>query len=268
MHYKFALIAACGAFTATAFGYFFSDFALTNSYASLIFAIICALIYLALFSLRMLITERAWIALVWIALDLLLFSISFLNYFSLWLFISAIIAGVWLFFAWHRGRAAITNMIRIRVRDLGISFIKPSLHAIMFLCIASYLSLINPAQFAISRDTIASFTAKTTQQFGNIFIQDSIGKPVTPEMNTQILERATNTIHTMTQKIITRIPPHFKSAALVGLGIIIFLVLGSTTSIFVPVINSIVWLFIALLLRAHFIIIKKETMEKETIIAA
>ncbi len=268
MHYKFILIAACGAFTAAALGYFFSDFALTNSYASLITASICALMYLALFSLRMLITPRARIAILWIIVDLLLFTASFFNHFSLWLGIAAIIAGAWLFLAWHRGRAAMMNMVRIRLRDLGTSFIKPSLHAIMFLCIASYLSLINPAQFALSRDVIASLTQKTTQQFGNIFIQDSIGKPVTPEMNAQILERATNTIHAMTEKIITRIPPRFKSAALVGLGIIIFLVLGSTTSIFIPVINSIVWFFITLLLRAHFITIKTETTEKETIIAA
>ncbi len=268
MPYKFAIIAGTGVVAAAAFGYFFSNFALTNGYGFLIIAIICGIMYIALFSLRMLITERTRIAALCIALDMICFAIFFFNNASLWLVASAALAALWLLSAWRAGRNAINNMVRVKIYNLGTIFIKPSLRAILFLSIASYLSLVNPAHIAVSREMIGSLTQTINSDYGNALMQQITDQPLTPETSNTIINKTVDTIQTILNKIINLVPPNLKTALLIGIGIIIFLLLGSTVSLVAPLVNGLVWLFLILLLRADFIKIKIEAVNKETIVAA
>lgn len=266
MSYKFIFIAALEAFAAALFGYFFSAFALTNSSPNLIPAAAFGLIYIALFSLRILITERARHAALCIALDLLFFAVPFLNHASVWLFASAVITGLWLFFIWRAGRNAINNMVRIRLYNLSAVFAKPLIRAILFLCVASYLSLVNPAHIAVSREMVASFAKTINSQYGSIIMQN-ITDQFTPAKNNQTIEKAVDAIHALLNKTINLVPPNMKTALLIGAGIIIFLMANSAVSLIAPFINGLISMLIALLLRINFIKIKTEATAKETIVA-
>lgn len=257
-----------GIIAAGLFGYFFSGFALTNGYGSLMLAAVCGSMYIALFSLRMLITERVRTAALCIALDMIAFSASFFNNASLWLVVSAALAALWLLSAWRAGRSAINNMVRVKIYNLGAAFIKPSLRAILFLCIASYLSLVNPAHIGVSRAMIASFAQTVNSDYGNALMRQITDQPFTPETTDRAINKATDTVHALFNKIISLVPPNLKTTLLIGMGIILFLLLGSTVSLTIPLVNGLVWLFITLLLRAGFIKIKTEAVNKETIVAA
>lgn len=268
MHYKQSIIAGVGVLTSAALGYFFSWFAFTNDYRSLIIAAAIALIYIALVTLRMLVVHRALLALGFIIVDIIVFTASFAHHLSLWLIIGAAIAGVWLFYAWRAGRKTVNNMVVIRIPGLSHSFIKSSLRAILFLCIATYLSLIDPAQLAVSRAFITS-SIKTALSGANAnIIQQITGRPVKSEEKAQIIERTINAFHTAGNHIINRVPPQLKPALIGGLGIIIFFLISNIIPFLIPLVTSFVWCCIQLLLRIQFITIKKEKADKETIIIA
>lgn len=265
MNYKLDIIAGMGVVTSAALGYFFSWFALTNDYHSLIIAAVIALIYIALFTLRMLLIERAGSAAGFIALDLIVFITSFAYHWSLWLFLGAVVAGAWLFLAWCLGRMSLKNMVHIRLASLNSGFIKSSFRAILFLCIATYLSLIDPAQLAVSRVFIASSIQTALSGANTNIIEHITGRPVKSEENAQIIERTINALHAAGNQLIDRVPPQFKLAFLGGLGIIVFLLISSIITFLIPIVTGFVWCFIQLLLRIRFITIKIEKADKETI---
>ena len=251
--------------TATALGYFFSSFALTNDYPSLVIAAVIALVYIALFTLRMLVINHAGSAAGFIALDCIVFITSFAYHFSLWLFAGAAVAGIWLFHAWRLGKASLKNMVIIRLHDLSNNCVKSSFRAILFLCIAAYLSLVDPTQLAVSRAFIASSIQNTLSGANANIIEHITGRPTKSEEKARIIERAANAVHEAGNQIINRVPPQLKPALLVGLGIIIFLLISSIITVLIPIVMAFVWCFIKLLLKIQFITIKTEKVDKETI---
>lgn len=265
MNYKLNIIAGFGVLTSAALGYFFSWFALTNDYRSLVVSAAIALIYIALITLRMLVTHRASSALGFIILDLVVFTASFAYHLSLWLIISAAIAGIWLFHAWRAGRQSVNNMVIIRLPQLSRGFMASSFRAIVFLCIATYLSLVNPAELAVSRAIISSSIQNAMSRADADFMQKMIGRDIPLEETSSVTEKIITAFHTVSNRFLEYVPPQFKTALLVGLGIIIFLLISSLTTFLIPLIMGFVWCFIQLLLRVGFITIQKERVEKETI---
>lgn len=265
MNHTLNIIAGLGVATSAALGYFFSWFALTNDYRSLVIAAAIALVYIALITLRMLVVRRALLALGFIIADLIVFTASFAYHLSLWLIIGAAIAGIWLFYAWRAGRQSVNNMVVIRIPGLSHGFMKSSLRAILFLCIATYLSLIDPSQLAVSRAFIASSIQTALSGANTNIIQQITGRPIQSEESARIIERAINAFHAAGNHIINRVPPPLKPALLVGLGIIIFLLISNITTLLIPIVTSFVWFCIQLLLRIQFITIKTEKADKETI---
>lgn len=265
MNYKRDIIVGVGVLTSAALGYFFSWFALTNDYTALAIAAVIALVYIALVTLRILVVHRALPALGFIILDLIVFTASFAYHLSLWLVIGAAIAGIWLFLAWRAGRQSVNNMVVIRIPALSHGCIKSSFRAIVFLCIATYLSLVNPAELAVSRAVIASSIQTAVSRADANFMQNMIGRDIPPEDTSRVTEKIITAFHTVGNRFLAYVPQQFKTALLVGLGIIIFLLVSSFTTILIPIVISFIWCFIQLLFRAGFITIKTEQVGKETI---
>ncbi len=265
MHPEIMAIGALGAITAGAFGWFFSWYATIGGYGSLIIAVIFALLYISFFTLRMLITERSIHAWIFIACDLILFILPFINYFSLWLLIVAGIVNLWLYLAWREGRRATDNMVRIRLRGLAHGFIKSTSRAVLFLGIATYLSLVNPEQIAVSRTLIASSLEGMMNGANRGVIQQIVGRDISPEESATAIQKITDGIDTGVRAFIGEIPPQAKTGILIGLGVIIFLLASSFINIFIPLVMGFVWCVLRLLLKLDFITITTEKADKETI---
>ncbi len=267
MDYKMTVIGALGVLTSALMGYFFSSFALLNDYRALTIASVLALIYLALVTLRMLVIDQAWQSGILIALDLGLFAVSFNGHFSPWLIIGIIISGIWLFVAWQKGKYEVENMVRIRLRELGAGFIRSSLHALLFLLIASYLSLVNPKTIHIPRSLVAESVQSVMASVGQKFIAKMTSVPETPEAEADLAEKAITAIHAGISKIIETVPEEARPGLLIGIGIIVFLLVNSLTGLLVPLIVFFLWMVVGLLLRINFITIRTEKVDKEIISA-
>lgn len=260
------VIGALGVIASGAFGWFFAWFSLVGGYSSLILAIIFALIYLALFTVRMLITKRKEHAGAFIACDILVFLLSFAGHFSLWLAIAGIVTAIWLYTAWHEGRRSTDNMLRIRLKGLAHGFVKSSFRAVLFLGIASYLSLVNPDRIAVSRTFIANSIASTIDTTNQSIIEQVVGRPITAEESSNAIKRVSTGLHAGINALIATVPPQAKTALLVGIGIIVFLLASSLTSVLMPLVMLSVWGVMQLLLRFKIITIKTEKADREVIV--
>ena len=268
MDYKMAGVGLLGAFASGIFGYFFSSFAIGGDYSALTASCVVALIYLALVTLRMLVIDVPWQSGTLIGLDMAVFAASFVGSLSLWFVLACAIAGSWLFSAWKSGKRAVNNMVRIRLRDLGPGFVRSSLHAILFLGIATYLSLIDPNRLAVPRTFITQSVNKAMSGPGKgIFDELTKQYPATPGAEAGIAEKTAGMIHGAAQRFIDRIPPEARTALLIGFGIILFLLVNSFTGFVIPLVVLFLWATISLLLRLDFITIRTEKVDKETITA-
>lgn len=265
MHPEIMAIGALGAMTAGAFGWFFSWYATIGGYDSLVIAIIFALLYISFFTLRMLVTTRPLHAWVLIACDLILFLLPFLGHFSLWLLVAAGITNLWLYLAWQGGRHSINNMMRIRLKGLAHGFITSTFRAVLFLGIATYLSLVNPDRIALSRTLIASSLEGMMNGANRGVIQQIVGKDITPEESATVIQKITDGIDRGARAFLDTVPPQAKTGILIGLGVIIFLLASSFVSILTPLVMGFVWCVLQLLLRLNFITITTEKADKETI---
>ncbi len=266
MHPEIKIIGALGTIMAGAFGWFFSWYATIGGYGSLIIAGVFALLYIALFTLRMLITTRPIHAWILITCDLVVFLLSFIGHFSLWLLIAAGITNLWLYAAWREGRRSTDNMLRIQLKGLANGFIKSSFRAILFLGIATYLSLVNPERIAVSRALIASSLEGMINGANRGVIQQIVGRDISPEESATVIQKIADGVHTGASAFIDRIPPNMKTGILIGLGVIIFLLASSIITIFMPLVMGFVWGVLQLLLRFKIITIKTEKADKEIIV--
>lgn len=266
MHPEIMAIGALGAITAGAFGWFFSWYATIDGYGSLVIAVIFALLYISLFTLRMLVTPRPLHAYVLIACDLVLFLLPFISHFSLWLLVTAGIVSLWLYLAWREGRRATDNMMRIQLKGLAQGFIKSTFRAVLFLGIATYLSLVNPERIAVSRTLIASSLEGMMNGANRGVIQQIVGKDITPEESAAVIKKITDGIDTGARAFLDNVPPKAKTGILIGLGVIIFLLASSFVSILIPLVMGFVWCVLQLLLKLNFITITTEKADKETIV--
>lgn len=261
------VIGALGVLTSALMGYFFASFALLNDYKALTIASVLALIYLALVTLRMLVIKKAWQSGALIVLDLGLFAVSFNGHFSPWFMLGIVIAGAWLFSAWKKGGYEVENMVQIRLRELGAGFIRSSLHALLFLLIASYLSLVDPKTIRIPRSLVAESVQSVMTSVGQKFIAKMTSLPQTPETEADLKEKAITAIHAGISKIIDTVPEEARAGLLVGIGIIVFLLVNSLTGLLIPVIVFFLWMVVGLLLRINFITIRTEKVDKEIVSA-
>lgn len=265
--YAMATIGIAGVFAFAVFGWLFAAFALGNHYSALTSASIAGLIYLVAATVRMLVIEKSWQAAVLIMADIALFALSFAGHLSPWIILACAVSGIWLFFAWRSGRRSIANMVKIRLQDLGRGFVRASLHAVLFLAIASYFSLVNPANLAVPREFIASSFERVMQDGGREIVERIAEKPLSAEEEASVTARAINGTHRAINGLISRIPPTARTGLLIGLGIIVFLLINSVTGLLIPLVTAFVWASIGLLLRLGFISMKTEKVDKETIIA-
>ena len=266
MHPEIITLGALGAITAGAFGWFFSWYATVGGYGSLVIAIIFALVYISFFTLRMLVTTRPRHAWILIACDLVFFLLSFIGHFSLWLLVVAGITNFWLYSACREGRRTTDNMLRIRLNGLAHGFIKSTFRAMLFLAIASYLSLVNPDRIAVSRTLIATSLEGMINGANRGVIQQIVGRNIAPEESATVIQKITDGVHTATSAFIEKIPPNMRTGLLIGFGVIIFLLASSFITIFIPLIIGFVWGVLQLLLRFNIITIRIEKAEKETIV--
>ena len=265
MDYRMTAIGTLGVFTSAIMGYFFASFTLVNDYRALTVACILALVYLALVTLRMLVVEKPWHCGALIVLDLGLFSVSFNEHFSPWLVIGVMIAGIWLFAAWRKGRYEVDNMVKIRLRELGNGFIRPSLHALLFLLIASYVSLVNPQTIGIPRTLVAESVRNVMAGVGQKFIGKMTNGPQTPETSAGLEERAVAVIYAGLDRVISAVPEEARVGLLVGIGIVVFLLVNTMTGFVIPPIVFFLWMIVGLLLRINFITIRTEKVDKEIV---
>lgn len=266
MHPEILAIGALGTITAGAFGWFFSWYAIIGDYSSLVIAIVCALLYISFFTLRMLVTERKIHAWILIACDLILFLLPFIFHFSFWLLVIGGITNAWLYFAWREGRRSTDNMLRIRLKGLAHGFIASTFRAILFLGIATYLSLVNPEHIALSRTLITNSLQGMMNGANRGVIQQIVGKDITPEESAIVIQKITDGVDKGTRAFLDKIPSEAKTGILIGLGVIIFLLASGLLTLFIPLIIAFVWVIVRLLLRLKFITITIEKAEKETIV--
>lgn len=259
-------IGAVGALTAGAFGWFFSWYATLGGNGTLAIAALFALLYISFLTLRMLVTERRDHAWILIACDLVLFLLPFIGNLSVWLFAAAGIANFWLYLAWREGRRSTENMLHIRLRELSHGFIKSAFRAVLFLGIATYLSLVDPAHIAVSRARIAESLQSMMSGANRGIIQQIVGRELTPEESAKAIERTAYGVHTAARAFVEKIPPQAKTGLLVGIGVIIFLLASSLINLFIPPVMGFVWCVLQLLLRLNFITITTEKADKETIV--
>lgn len=267
MDYKLSGIGFIGILSSGIAGYFFSSFALLGDYAGLVIACVFALIYLASAAVRVLAIDEKWQAATLIAIDMGVFSASFTSAFSIWFGIALLVCGIWLFSAWQRGRKATDNMVRIRLQDLGSAFIRPALHAILFLAIATYLSLVNPKTITVPRALIAESVRSMMSSMGEGIMEKLTERKLSPEQTEGAIDRAITLIHKAADGIVRQVPEEARTALVIGIGIIAFLLVNSVTGVLIPVIALFLWIAVRLLLRIGFISIRTEKAEKETIIA-
>ena len=266
MHPEIMAIGALGAVTAGAFGWFFSWYAMLGGSGTLVIAVVFALLYISFLTLRMLVTENRTHAWILIACDLVLFLLPFTHNVSIWLFVAAGIANLWLYAAWRQGRQSISNMLHIRLKELSHGFIKSAFRAVLFLGIATYLSLVDPSRIAVSRTLIASSLEGMMNGANKGIVQQIVGRDITPEESASVIEKIANGIHTGANAFIERIPPNAKTGLLIGIGIIVFLLASSLINLFIPLVMGFVWCVLQLLLRLNFITITTEKADKETIV--
>ncbi len=266
MHPEIMAIGALGAITAGAFGWFFLWYATIGGYGSLVIAVIFALLYISFFTLRMLVTENRIHAGTLIGCDLVLFLLPFIGHFSPWLAATAGIAAVWLFAAWREGRRSTENMVQIRLKELSHGFIKSSFRAVLFLGIASYLSLVNPERIAVSRALIESSLNGMVSGANKGFLQQIVGREITPEESADAVGRIANGMHAAADAVIGKVPQKAKGGILIGVGIVIFLLASGLINLLIPLVMGFVWCVLRLLLRLDFITIRTEKADKETIV--
>jgi hypothetical protein len=266
MHPEIMAIGALGAVTAGAFGWFFSWYATLGGYGTLAIAIVFALLYIAFLTLRMLVTERSWHIWILTAADLILFALPFWGHWSVWFFAALGITNLWLFTAWRAGRKSTNNMIHIRLAELSHGFMKSSFRAVLFLGIASYLSLVDPSRIAISKELIAGSLSGVMNGANRGVIQQVVGRDITPEEAASVIEKVTVGIHTGIGAFVEKIPPQAQTGLLIGLGVIVFLLASSLINLFLPFVIGFVWCVLKLLLRLDFITITTEKTDKEIIV--
>ena len=266
MHPEVIAIGTLGIIASGAFGWFFAWYATIGGYSSLIIAIIFALIYLALFTVRILITKKPAHAWTLITGDLVVFLLSFAGHFSLWLVVTGIVTALWLFAAWREGRRSIDNMLRIRLKGFAHGFIKLSFRAVLFLGIASYLSLVNPDRIAVSRALVSETIASAIGSANKSILEQVVGRPISPEESSTAIERVSAGLYTGINALIATVPPQAKTALLVGIGIIVFLLASSLTSVLMPLVMLFVWGVMQLLLHFKIITIKTEKADREVIV--
>ncbi len=261
-----ATIGLLGASTSALFGYFFSSFAIGGDYTALTISGVVALVYLAIVTLRMLVIDAPWQSRTLIVLDLALFTASFVGSISIWFVLACATSGFWQFMAWKSGKKAMNNMVRIRLRDLGPGFVRSSLHAILFLMIATYLSFIDPTRLAVSQTLVRQSVQSVMNGAGKGIFDEIIKQYPAPQADASgFANRVANIIHGAAQKFIDTVPPQARTALLIGLGIILFLLVNSFTGFITPIIVLFLWATISLLLRLNFITIRTEKVDKETI---
>lgn len=266
MHPEIMAIGALGAMTAGAFGWFFSWYATIGGYDSLAIAVIFALLYISFFTLRMLVTENRTHIASLIACDLVLFLLPFMGHFSPWLAATGGIAGIWLFAAWRQGRAQIENMMHIRIKELTYGFIKSVFRAVLFLGIATYLSLIDPSRIAVSRTLIQNSLSNMMSGANKGFMEQIVGRKITPEESAGVINQVANGVHAAAEAMLGKVPPKARGGILVGIGIILFLLISSFINLLIPLVMGFVWCVLQLLLKLNFITITTEKADKETII--
>ncbi len=261
-----ATIGLLGAFTSALFGYFFSLFAIGGNYTALIISGVVALVYLTLVTVRMLIIDAPWQSAALIVLDLALFTASFVGSISIWFVLACAITGIWFFIAWKSGKKAVNNMVRVRLRDLGPGFVRSSLHAILFLMIATYLSFIDPTRIAVSQALVRQSVHSVMNGVGKSAFDEILKRYPVPQADAPgLTDRVAGIIHGTAQKLIDTVPPQARTAFLIGLGIILFLLVNSFTGFVIPIVVLFLWGAISLLLRLNFITIRTEKVDKETI---
>lgn len=266
MHPEIMAIGALGAMTAGAFGWFFSWYATIGGYDSLAIAVVFALLYISFFTLRMLVTENRAHAGALIGCDLVLFLLPFIGHFSPWLAATAGIAAIWLFAAWREGRRQTENMMHIRIKELARGFIKSTFRAVLFLSIATYLSLIDPAGIAVSRTLIENSLNNMMSNVNKGFMEQVVGREITAEESKDAINRIARSIEATAEAVIGKVPPKAKSGILVGVGIVIFLLVSSFINLLIPLVMGFVWCVLRLLLKLNFITITTEKADKETIV--
>jgi|GEM_PF-2519290 len=266
MHPEIMAIGALGAVSAGAFGWFFSWYATFGGTETLVIAIAFALIYISFLTLRMLVTESRTHTWILIVCDLILFFLPFINNLSIWLFVIAGIAHTWLYLAWREGRAQTANMIHIRLKDFSHGFIKSAFRAVLFLGIATYLSFVDPNRIAISRALITTSLNNMMNSANRGVVEQIVGRSITAEESNIIIQTITNSVHTITETFITKIPPKAKTGLVIGLGVIVFLLASSFINLFMPFVMGFVWCVLQLLLKFNFITITTEKTDKETIV--
>ncbi len=266
MHPEIMAIGALGAMTAGAFGWFFSWYATIGGYDSLAIAVVFALLYISFFTLRMLVTENRAHAWALIGCDLVLFLLPFIGHFSPWLAATGIIAGAWLFAAWRQGRRQTENMVHIRLKELAYGFIKSTFRAVLFLGIATYLSLVDPKSIAVSRTLIENSLSNMMSDANKGFMEQVVGRKITAEESADAISRIASSMHAAAEAVIGKVPPKAKSGILVGVGIVIFLLASSLINLLIPLVMGFVWCVLRLLLKLNFITITTEKADKETIV--
>ena len=266
MHPEIMAIGALGAMTAGAFGWFFSWYATIGGYDSIVIAVGFALLYILFFPLRLLVTENRPHAGILIGCDLVLFLLPFIGHFSLWLAATAAIAAIWLFAAWRQGRRQTENMVHIRLKDLAYGFVKSTFRAVLFLGIATYLSLVDPKSIAVSRTLIENSLSNIMSSANRGFMEQIVGREITPEESADAISRIASSIEASAEAVIGKVPPKAKSGILVGVGLVIFLLASSLINLLIPLVMGFVWCVLRLLLKLNFITITTEKADKETIV--
>jgi hypothetical protein len=157
-------------------------------------------------------------------------------------------------------------MMHIQLKGLAHGFIKSTFRAVLFLGIATYLSLVNPERIAVSRTLIASSLEGMMNGANRGVIQQIVGRDISPEESATVIQKITDGIDVGTRAFLNKVPPQAKTGILIGLGVIIFLLASSFVAILIPVVMGFVWCVLQLLLRLDFITITTEKADKETIV--
>lgn len=267
MDYKLSGIGFIGVLSSVIAGYFFSSFALLDDYTGLVVACVFALIYLTSAALRVLTIEEKWQAATLIALDMVVFSASFTSAFSIWFVLALAVGGTWLFAAWKNGRRATGNMLKVRLRDLGHAFVRPALHAMLFLAIATYLSLVNPKTITVPRALVAESVRSVMDKIGTDIVAKITETDLSAEQSESLIDKVITAMHKAANGVVQQVPEEARAPLLIGVGIMAFLLVNSVTGFLIPIITLFLWVAVRLLLRIGFISIRTEKAEKETIIA-
>jgi hypothetical protein len=264
-HWKIAVIGLMSVLAAAAFGWFCVVFVGTNSIRAVAGAFAAGVMYLAAATVRALVVDSKRVAAAMIACDALLFLTPFLQYPSPWLIITGAIGGMWLWYAHMKGKAALDNMVRVRMRDLSRPLMLPAFKALLFIAIASCIAAANPATLTVSRRTAIA----VAEQVLAAPVKNAAARIAGPNMSDDQIRAsiaaATGAAYDAAAEASAALPMSFGRFAIAAVGIVAFLLAIGFIAFIMPVVIGAIWIVVRLLLKTGFITIKTQTAERTTI---